>query len=69
MTIFSPYTVGRHATRRSMGRPPTTRATRPSWGMRRSAMSRSAMILRREVTPAWIVLGGCMTSCSTPSIR
>ena len=42
---------------------------RPSWGSRRSAMSRSAMILRREVT-AGVRFFGSLSSCSsTPSCR
>jgi hypothetical protein len=32
-------------------------------------MLMSAMILSREITPAWMFLGERMTSCSTPSIR
>ena len=50
-TIFSPLTEGSEAMRRSIGWPPTVRPTRPSCGRRFSAMSRLAMILRREVTP------------------
>ena len=52
MTIFSPWTVGKVATRMSTALPWTTRLIRPSWGMRRSAMLISAMILRRLVIPA-----------------
>ena len=69
MTTFSPYTVGRVATRRSTGLPPTFSEMRPSWGMRRSAMLMSAMTLRRLITPAWMVRGERMTSWSTPSMR
>jgi len=42
---------------------------RPSWGIRRSAMSRSAMILRREVTAGIRVRGSVSTRRSTPSWR
>ena len=52
MTIFSPKIVGRELTRRSMVRFSTLILMRPSWGTRRSAMSRSAMIFRREVIAA-----------------
>ena len=43
---------------------------RPSWGWRRSAMSRSAMILKRLVS-AGITLAGRVSKafCSTPSSR
>ena len=69
MTTFSPYTVGNVATRMSMGLPPTMRPMRPSCGTRRSAMSRSAMILRRLSTPDCMRRGIDMISCSTPSTR
>ena len=69
MTTFSPYTVGRVATRRSTGLPATLREMRPSWGMRRSAMLMSAMTLSRLITPPWMERGECMTSWSTPSTR
>ena len=45
-------------------------AMRPSCGMRRSAMSRSDMILMREMTPATMRLRGMrVASASTPSTR
>ena len=69
MTIFSPYTVGSVATRRSMARPETRIEMRPSCGTRRSAMLMSAMTLRRLMTPFWMLRGERMTSCSTPSMR
>ena len=69
MTIFSPHTVGRVATRRSIFLPLVVTESRPSCGMRRSAMLMSAMILSREMTPLWIALGERMISCSTPSMR
>ena len=69
MTTFSPHTVGRVATRRSIFLPWALTERRPSCGMRRSAMLMSAMIFSRLMTPDWIALGERMTSCSTPSMR
>ena len=54
MTTDSPCTLGSVTTRRSTWRPSSVSPTRPSCGTRRSAMSRSAMILMRETTPATI---------------
>src|SRR5262249_11366930 len=49
-TIFSPKSVGQTLTRKSISFPPPTLILiRPSWGRRRSEMSRSAMIFKREV--------------------
>ena len=69
MTIFSPHTVGRQLTRRSILRPRDTTDSRPSCGMRRSAMSMSLMIFSREITADWISLGAGAISFSTPSMR
>ncbi len=69
MTTFSPHTVGSVATRRSILLPWAFTDSRPSCGMRRSAMLMSAMIFRRLMTPDWIARGERMTSCSTPSMR
>ena len=69
MTTFSPHTVGRVATRRSILRPLALMDSRPSCGLRRSAMSMSLMIFSRLVTPDAMALGERMISCSTPSIR
>ena len=69
MTTFSPHTVGRVATRRSIMRPPWLTDSRPSCGLRRSAMSMSAMIFRREMTPFWMFFGARCISCITPSMR
>ena len=69
MTTFSPHTVGRVATRRSILRPLALTESRPSCGMRRSAMLMSAMILSRLITPDWMLLGDRMISWSTPSMR
>src|ERR1700691_5742795 len=47
-TIFSPYSVGQLLTRKSIARVFDRRILmRPSWGTRRSAMSRRAMTFRR----------------------
>ncbi len=47
MTTFSPHTVGRVATRRSIFFPLAVTDSRPSCGIRRSAMLMSAMIFSR----------------------
>jgi len=62
MTIFSPKIVGSEFTRRSMVRLMTLILMRPSCGTRRSAMSRSAMILSREVMAALNLYGGAIIS-------
>ncbi len=69
MTSFSPYTVGRLDTRRSIFLFAAFTEIRPSCGSRRSAMSMSAMIFRRLTTPAWIFRDWLVISCSTPSMR
>src|SRR5450756_2227753 len=69
ITTFSPQTVGKVATRRSIFRPWWVTDMRPSCGFRRSAMSISLRIFTREITPAWICFGDRWTSLSTPSIR
>ena len=69
ITIFSPKMVGMLETRRSMVRFTTLILMRPSWGSRRSAMSSSAMILRREMMAALNLKGGAIISWSTPSMR
>ena len=69
MTTFSPHTVGRVATRRSIFLPWAVTDSRPSCGMRRSAMLMSAMIFSRLMTPDWMLRGERMVSCSTPSMR
>ena len=57
-TAFSPATIGSVETRRSSLRPCTIARMRPSWGTRRSAMSRFAMILMRLRIAAFIDAGG-----------
>ena len=47
MTTLSPNMVGRTLTRMSTWLPPTLSSMRPSWGSRRSAMSRLDMTLMR----------------------
>ena len=69
MTTFSPCTTGSVATRRSTLRPPTFTDNRPSWGLRRSAMSMLAMILSRDTSPDLTRLSVVIASLSTPSTR
>ena len=69
MTIDSPWTLGSVTTRRSTWWPSIVRLTRPSCGTRRSAMSRSAMIFTRLMTPETMRLGIVVVSSSTPSMR
>ena len=69
MTTDSPRTIGRVATRMSTWWPSIESPTRPSWGTRRSEMSRSAMILIRETRPGAIVLRTVVESVITPSTR
>ena len=52
MTIPSPPPDGSVTMRTSTWCPSTCSVTRPSWGSRLSAMSRSAMIFTRDTTPA-----------------
>ena len=64
MTIFSPKSVGRQETRKSMsfGSPLSWKRIlmRPSCGRRFSAMSSFDMILMREVIASRNFIGGCM---------
>ena len=73
MTTFSPNSVGRHDTRKSISRtllPSLKRALmRPSCGSRFSAMSSRAMILMREMIGSRYLSAGAITACSTPSMR
>ena len=69
MTVFSPKIVGSVETRKSISRWLKRSLIRPSCGRRRSAMSRLAMILTREVSAASRRFGGVMISCRTPSTR
>ena len=63
MTTFSPKSVGQTETRKSISRPlPSLSLMRPSCGRRRSAMSSSAMILRREMIAIFSFIGGFITS-------
>ena len=67
---FSPKRLGRVLTRKSITRSRYLRRMRPSWAWRRSAMSRSARILKRDVTAGTRRLGSGSTYCwSTPSWR
>ena len=70
MTTFSPKSVGRTETRKSMSRfLPSLSLMRPSCGRRRSAMSSFAMILMREMIALRIVSGRPIALRSTPSRR
>ena len=69
MTMPSPCTDGSVTMRTSIGWPSMFSDTRPSCGMRRSAMSRLAMIFTREITPATMRRGIVVLSLSTPSTR
>ena len=64
-----PAPVGSVDTRTSTCLSPSFSAMRPSCGRRFSAMSRLAMILRRDTSAACSARGGSMTSRSTPSTR
>ena len=68
--MFSPCRVGTEARRRSTALPSlVSKEVRPSWGMRRSAMSMLPMILMRLTMPAWTSAGNSRSLCSTPSMR
>ena len=69
MTIFSPSTVGSVLIRRSTSRPWTRTWTRPSCGLRCSAMSNLLITLIRDTTAGCISRRGFITSRSTPSTR
>src|SRR3954462_4675221 len=59
MTTFSPKSVGHTETRKSISRPlPNFSLILPSCGRRRSAMSSSALILRRLVKAAFSFMRG-----------
>ena len=64
-TIFSPKSVGRHETRKSISLVAPLSAKRilmrPSCGSRFSAMSSFAMIFRRDVIASRNFIGGAMT--------
>ena len=68
-TARSPWALGRVLTRTSTARVPMRSEMRPSWGRRRSAISSSAMILRREISAACSARLGCTTSRKLPSTR
>jgi len=63
ITTFSPNSVGQTETRKSISLPlPSLSLMRPSWGRRRSEMSSSDMILRREMMAFLSLMGGFITS-------
>ena len=68
-TIFSPKSTGSVETRKSMTWLPILSLMRPSCGTRRSAMLSCDRILMREVSAAFILSGGFITSSSAPSMR
>lgn len=69
MTTFSPCSVGSVETRASTTIPSTESFARPSWGRRRSAMSRPDTILMRLTADAVALRGTVITSRSRPSTR
>ena len=70
MTVFSPNSVGRVLTRKSMVLTgDRIRRMRPSCGTRFSEMSSLASTLMRETSLSRIVIGGWACSRSTPSTR
>ena len=68
-TIFSPKITGSVETRKSTTFRFILSLIRPSCGTRRSAMFKSERILIREVSAAFIFMGGFKTSYSVPSSR
>ena len=68
-TARSPWALGSVLTRTSTARVPMRSEMRPSCGKRRSAMSSSAMIFRREIRAACKARLGCTTSRRLPSTR
>ncbi|MNP46042.1 hypothetical protein D3C76_1400130 [compost metagenome] len=70
ITTFSPQSVGRVLTRKSMDLVFDRRIfRRPSWGLRRSEISRLAMTFRRAAIRVASWIGGLATSRSMPSVR
>ena len=68
-TARSPCALGSVLTRTSIARVPIRSEIRPSCGNRFSAMSRSAIIFRREISAACNARLGLTTSRNVPSIR
>ena len=68
-TARSPCAPGKVDTRTSMARWPKRKEMRPSCGRRFSAMSKSAMIFKREISAACKARFGVTTSRSVPSMR
>jgi hypothetical protein len=69
ITTFSPCTEGTVLTRASTLAPSMLRRVRPSWGSRRSAMSRPETIFSRLTNAGAAERGTRMTSRSSPSTR
>ena len=69
-TIFSPQSVGRVLTRKSMARVfDSFILMRPSCGSRRSDMSSSDMTFRRAANRVPKLVGGVDATCKIPSVR
>jgi hypothetical protein len=70
ITIFSPKSVGKVLTRKSIAFDfDRTIFIRPSCGTRFSEMSSLEMTLIREASLSLMMSGGCAISISTPSSR
>ena len=69
ITIFSPNSVGKVLTRKSIALLPNFSFMRPSCGTRFSAMSRREMTLMRDDSLSLIASGGWVISRSSPSTR
>ena len=70
MTASSPCTLGMIDTRKSIVLPRRRSRNRPSWGIRFSAISSSAITLTREMIELANRLSiGRIAACNTPSIR
>ena len=69
ITIFSPYSVGKVDTRKSMALLPNFIFMRPSCGTRFSEMSSRLMTLMRDASFSLMASGGWVISRSSPSTR
>ena len=69
ITIFSPCSVGKVETRKSIALLPNFIFMRPSCGTRFSEMSSRLMTLMREASFSLIASGGWVISRNSPSTR
>src|SRR5262249_46599114 len=69
ITTFSPLVTGSVETRMSMRRPPISATSRPSCGMRFSAMSRFESTFKRDTIALCVHFGSRCSSRSRPSTR